>query len=224
MYTASRVSFYLPRKIGKRKETLLEACTIFDPLIIQKHGWVSPVSNQLYRFAPLYACLIIGFAVNVFAPTAYCLQPIDEQVLAKAVRCASLTEPLSRSLFNFLCSNDTFVSLPTGHGKALIYQICPAGANGKKVPIWTNGRCYLSSNFPYSWSNKFQCKMGLTGLPDSYSSWHLYLSRLLFGLSTFFVASLLFMKGREGGWCYLLAFYIVTPGPAEIRTVCKYGR
>ena len=85
MYTASRVSFYLPRKIGKRKETLLEACTIFDPLIIQKHGWVSPVSNQLYRFAPLYACLIIGFAVNVFAPTAYWLLLIE---FLFALKCA----------------------------------------------------------------------------------------------------------------------------------------
>ena len=43
----------------------------------------------------------------------------------------------------------------------------------KKVPIWTSGSCYLSPNFPYRWSKKFQCKMGLTGLPDSYGSWHL---------------------------------------------------
>ena len=39
---------------------------------------------------------------------------------------STITEPQSRSLFNFLCGNDTFVSLPTGHGKSLIYQICPA--------------------------------------------------------------------------------------------------
>ena len=37
-YPASRVSFDLPRKIGKRKETLLVACTFFDPPIIQKHS------------------------------------------------------------------------------------------------------------------------------------------------------------------------------------------
>ena len=36
LYPASRVSFDLPRKIGKRKETLLVACTFFDPPIIQK--------------------------------------------------------------------------------------------------------------------------------------------------------------------------------------------
>ena len=28
------------------------------------------------------------------------------------------------------------------------------------------------------------CEMGLTGLHDSYSSWHLYICRFLFGLST----------------------------------------
>ena len=46
----------------------------------------------------------------------------------KIGQISSLTEPQSRSLFNFLCGNDTFVSLPTGHGKSLIYQICPAVA------------------------------------------------------------------------------------------------
>ena len=40
-------------------------------------------------------------------------------------RISELTEPQSRSAFNFLSGNDTFVSLPTGHCKSLIYQICP---------------------------------------------------------------------------------------------------
>ena len=49
--------------------------------------------------------------------------------------------------------------------------------------------------------------MGLTGL-DSYGLWHLYICRLLFSLSTFFVASFLFMKGtsccvtRRNRTCY----------------------
>ena len=55
---------------------------------------------------------------------------LSYKVFENAVKCAitkveigeisSLTEPQSRSLFNFLCGNDTFVSLPTGHGKSLI--------------------------------------------------------------------------------------------------------
>ena len=41
------------------------------------------------------------------------------------------------------------------------------------------------------------CKRKLAGLHDSYSSWHLLICRFLFGLSTFFVASLLFRKGTS---------------------------
>lgn len=46
----------------------------------------------------------------------------------KIGQISSLTEPQSRSLYSFLCGNDTFVSLPTGHGKSLIFQICPVVA------------------------------------------------------------------------------------------------
>jgi len=42
-----------------------------------------------------------------------------------------------------------------------------------------------------------KCKMGLTSLHDFYGSWHLYICRSLFGHSTFFVASLVFMKGTS---------------------------
>ena len=55
---------------------------------------------------------------------------LSYKVFQNDVKCAitkveigeisSLTEPQSRSLFNFLCGNDTFVSLPAGHGKSLI--------------------------------------------------------------------------------------------------------
>ena len=45
--------------------------------------------------------------------------------LQKFVTITKHYEPQSRSAFNFLSGNDTFVSFPTGHGKALIYQICP---------------------------------------------------------------------------------------------------
>ena len=63
---------------------------------------------------------------------------LSYKVFEKAVKSAlqkvnignisSLTQPQSRALFTFLCGNDTFVSLPTGHGKSLIYQICPVVA------------------------------------------------------------------------------------------------
>ena len=38
----------------------------------------------------------------------------------------SLTKYQSKALFNVLNGEDTFVSLPTGHGKSLIYQLVPS--------------------------------------------------------------------------------------------------
>ena len=49
-YPASRVSFDLPRQIGKRKETLRAASRFFDPPLIRENGWVSPVSCRWNRF------------------------------------------------------------------------------------------------------------------------------------------------------------------------------
>ena len=47
-------------------------------------------------------------------------------------------------------------------------------------------------------------KMGLTDLHDSYGSWHLYICRSLYGSTTVFVASLLFICLYEGHFilCY----------------------
>ena len=36
---------------------------------------------------------------------------------------SNLTQHQSKALLNFLCGKDSFVSLPTGHGKSLIYQL-----------------------------------------------------------------------------------------------------
>ena len=38
VYPASRVSFDLPRQIGKRKETLRAASRFFDPPLIRENG------------------------------------------------------------------------------------------------------------------------------------------------------------------------------------------
>ena len=36
---------------------------------------------------------------------------------------SNLTQHQSKALLNFLCGKDSFVCLPTGHGKSLIYQL-----------------------------------------------------------------------------------------------------
>ena len=128
-----------------RGRRLLAACTFFDPLILQTNGWVSPVSNRSYRFstgahAQSYESLTFLSPRHIVydRSTNMAAASLSYKVFEKAVKCAmtkvkighisSLTEPQSRFLFNFLRDNDTFVSLPTGHGKSLIYQICPAVA------------------------------------------------------------------------------------------------
>ena len=60
---------------------------------------------------------------------------LPKDVFDKAVKSAlgkvntrgisALTQHQSKALLNFLCGKDTFVCLPTGHGKSLIYQLCP---------------------------------------------------------------------------------------------------
>ena len=43
-----------------------------------------------------------------------------------------------------------------------------------------------SDHVYYRWPRSiYRCKKKLTGLHDSYHSWHLYICRFLFGLSTF---------------------------------------
>lgn len=50
-----------------------------------------------------------------------------KNALARVNTCeiCSLLQHQSKALFNFLCGKDSFVCLPTGHGKLLIYEICP---------------------------------------------------------------------------------------------------
>ena len=64
-YPASRVSFDLPRQIGKRKETLRAASRFFDPPLIRENGWVSPVSCRWNRF--LLTRIIIRLFLSGFS-------------------------------------------------------------------------------------------------------------------------------------------------------------
>ena len=51
----------------------------------------------------------------------------------------SFTKYQSKALFHVLNGEDTFVSLPTGYGKSLIYQLAPSVSNDlgllSEVPI-----------------------------------------------------------------------------------------
>ena len=104
--------------------------------------WMSHSSFEpVVPVCPLYECLIVGTADCFHAHSI--LFTIDQQTsLWKSQEMcyhkssiglisrplSSLTEPQSRSFFNFLSGNDTFVSLPTAHEKSLFYQICPVVA------------------------------------------------------------------------------------------------
>ena len=58
---------------------------------------------------------------------------LSKDVFDKAVKSAlgrvnthgisNITQHQSKALLNFLCGKDSFVRLPTGHGKSLIYQL-----------------------------------------------------------------------------------------------------
>ena len=58
---------------------------------------------------------------------------LSKDVFDKAVKSAlgrvnthgisNFTQHQSKDLLNFLCGKDSFVCLPTGHGKSLIYQL-----------------------------------------------------------------------------------------------------
>ena len=79
-------------------------------------------------------CWLFPRPRNVTRATASLPYKVFEKAVKSALQkvnignISSLMQPQSRALFTFLCGNDTFVSLPTGHGKSLIYQICPVVA------------------------------------------------------------------------------------------------
>ena len=70
----------------------------------------------------------------------------SKDVFDKAVKSAlgrvnthgisNLTQHQSKALLNFLCGKDSFVYLPTGHGKSLIYQLEQKITIGVKFNFW----------------------------------------------------------------------------------------
>ena len=49
---------------------------------------------------------------------------------------SNLTQHQLKALLNFLCGKDSFVCLPTGHGKSLIYQLEQKIIIGVKFYFW----------------------------------------------------------------------------------------
>ena len=139
VYPASRVSFDLPRKIGKRKETLqrprlsliCRSSKEMDESVQFRGGqtgfhccaW-SLFKESLPFPRPRYVVYKSIRSTNTAAAS------LSYKVFEKAANSAlvkvkighisSLTEPQKRSLFSFLCGNDTLLCLPAGHGKSTL--------------------------------------------------------------------------------------------------------
>ena len=117
-----------------------------------------------------------------------------------------------QALLHLITGRDVFINLPTGFGKSPIYQLAPSivekmsHLDGKirsavilvispLVSLMNDQVQYLKQKgIKASFIGGGQCKMGLTGLHKLYS---LYIWCSLFRHSTFFVASLVFMKGTS---------------------------
>ena len=83
-----------------------------------------------------YRTLVIHWMTfcNVQVWVAVFVYKVFEKAIKSALQKVNMgnisrfTQPQTRSLFSFLCSNDALVSLLTGYGRSLIYQICPVVA------------------------------------------------------------------------------------------------
>ena len=118
----------------------------------------------------------------------------------------------TQALLHLITGRDVFVNLPTGFGKSLIYQLAPSiveemshldGKTGSAiilvisplVSLMEDQVQYLQQKgIKASFIGGEQSKMELTSLHELYRSRHLYIWCSLFGHSTLFVASVVFMK------------------------------
>ena len=132
------------------------------------------------------------------------METIDKLMMAEALQeCLScfleidtLKSVQSEALEALISGRDVIAILPTGFGKSLIFQLfC-------EVKLTSNPNTCILTGCPAKQhrGRSDQCKMRLTGLHNSYGSWHLYIWRFLFGFSAY-VASLLFMKGTS---CFVI--------------------
>ena len=98
----------------------------------------------------------------------------------------------SEALEALISGLDVIAILPTGFGKSLIFQLLC------EIKLATNpNRCILVvAQLNSIVEDLISVKWGW-GLHDSHVSWNLYICHFLFGLSTFYVASILFIKGTS---------------------------
>ena len=130
------------------------------------------------------------------------IETIDKLMMAQALqeylsRFPKIDTPL-KSRTTYLRSWH-FAILPTGFWKKPYFSIVLWGKARFEPKYVHFSGCRAKRQHR---GRSDQCKMGLTGLPDSYGSWHLYICRFRFGLSTFYVASL--FNAYEGHFvlCY----------------------
>ena len=98
----------------------------FFPFLLSAHV---PCLKLLTKYAPtvrsVRSCTLVKFITADVS--------LSKDVFDKAVKSAlgrvnthgisNLTQHQLKALLNFLCGKDSFVCLPTGHGKSLIYQL-----------------------------------------------------------------------------------------------------
>ena len=118
-----------------RLQNIAQCCIIFPFFSCFPPPWES-------RFPPP----LLPPPVHLLPPFLPVSRPPVPPPTDKAVKSAlgrvnthgisNLTRHQSKALLNFLCGKDSFVSLPTGHGKSLIYQLEQKITIGVKFYFW----------------------------------------------------------------------------------------
>ena len=143
-------------------------------------AWMSHTSsfvsvNRLYRLGLSRVCSLLILTIlcahaagyfNNMATPKFSRSDFDKSVKAAVINLdgiSCLTDPQSRSLFCFLSGNDTFVSLPTGHGKVPYLPDFHACCQGTLI-LWRK----------FYWSFRWLKNGSRYGKRLSRSRWHLH--------------------------------------------------